>query len=61
VTAAELIERLRLLPPDTVIGISGPDALVYHISRTALAVVHPAGVAIIDASPRGVITEEDLS
>lgn len=58
-TAAELIERLRLLPPETVIGLD-LDGTVHHVSRTTLAVVHPGGVALIDASPR-VITEEDLS
>jgi hypothetical protein len=60
VTAAELIERLRLLPPETVIGLGDFDGNMHHVSRTALVVVHPAGVALIDASPR-VITEEDLA
>jgi hypothetical protein len=59
-TAAELIERLAALPPDTVIGVGEWDGAIRHVSRTALSVVHPAGVAIIDVSPR-VITEEDLA
>lgn len=51
-TAAELIAKLALLPPDTVIAVDGDDQEPHHVSRTALSVVHPGGIAFIDASPR---------
>jgi hypothetical protein len=51
-TAAELIAKLQLLPPDTVIALEDDNGIAHHVSRTTLAVVHDNGVAYIDPSPR---------
>ncbi len=58
-TAAELIARLRVIPPDSIIGIRGDGDLLYHLVDFPLY-VDEWGVAQL-ARSRRVISEEDVS
>lgn len=59
-TAAELIERLAALPPDTIVGIKDyQTGLIHHLSTWPLR-ADQWGVALLSPNLR-VITEEDVA